>query len=73
MELHHPIHIQRDDGLIEIPLDHVDDYTIDIHWRTTPDQKLGLAISLLALLVLFWLSFRSEAKEPASRIAGASN
>jgi hypothetical protein len=56
MELHHPIHIRRDDGLIEIPLDHVDNYTIDIHWRTTPDQKLGLALSVLAVLVLLWLS-----------------
>ena len=72
MELHHPAHIQRDDGLVEIALDHVDNYTINIHWRNTLDQKLGLALSLIALLLLFWLSFRSAAKEPASRIAGSN-
>jgi len=55
---HHPPHITRDDGLIEIPLNNPNNYTIDIHWRTTPDQKLGLALSLIALLVLLWLSLR---------------
>jgi hypothetical protein len=56
--LHHPAHIQRDDGLLEILLDHTGDYTIDIRWRTTADQQLGLAASLAALLILIALLLR---------------
>jgi len=47
-----PTHIPRPDGLIAISLNHVDDYTIDIHWRRTPDQQLGLALTALALITL---------------------
>jgi hypothetical protein len=50
----HPPHIPRDDGLIEVPLT-PGTHTIDITWHTTPDQTLGLALSILALLVLLWL------------------
>jgi hypothetical protein len=64
MELHHPVHIPRDDGLIEIPLDHTDNYSIDIHWRTTPDQQLGLALTIIALLALLWLTFRPKLVTP---------
>jgi hypothetical protein len=59
--LTHPPHTPRDDGLIEIPLDHASDYTINIQWHTTPDQQLGLALSSAALLVLLWLSLRPQA------------
>jgi hypothetical protein len=52
MELHHPAHIPRPDGLIAIPLNHVDDYTIDITWHRTPDQTLGLALSILSIIAL---------------------
>ena len=68
MDVDHPRHISRDDGLLSIPLP-AGPSTIDIHWHTTPDQQLGLILSLVALLLLFWLSFRSAAKESASATA----
>jgi hypothetical protein len=48
-------HLQRDDGLLAIPLDGPGNYPIDIHWRTLPDQTLGLTLSTLALLIVLWL------------------
>jgi hypothetical protein len=58
--LDHPAHIQRDDGLIAVPLYYASNYTIDISWRHTPDQELGDALSLCALLALA-LTFRRSA------------
>jgi hypothetical protein len=52
-------HVQRDDGLLAIRLDGPAHFPIDIAWRTTPDQQLGLALSILALLTLLYLSFRT--------------
>jgi hypothetical protein len=67
MELHHPVRIPRDDGLIAIYLNHVDNYTIDIRWHRTWDQTLGLALSALALLALLgetWLTSRTSRQSP---------
>ncbi len=60
-----PRHIQRDDGLIAIPL-RAGDNTIAITWRHTLDQQLGLLISVLAAgiyaaLIFFGRSRRIEA------------
>jgi hypothetical protein len=51
-----PNHLERDDGLLTIPL-HAGPATLEITWQRTPDQTLGLAISALALLALA-LTFR---------------
>jgi hypothetical protein len=61
MELHHPAHIARDDGLIAIRLDHADDCTLDIAWHRTWDQTLGLILSALAL---FYLTLTSLLHRP---------
>jgi len=62
MELRHPAHISRADGLIAIALDHVDNYTIDITWHRTPDQTLGLILSTVALIALAF-TYRSRQPE----------
>ena len=51
-------HIQRDDGLLAIALP-AGPSTIDICWRTTPDQVLGWALSGCGLLAL-GLTLRSR-------------
>jgi hypothetical protein len=51
-----PNHLERDDGLLTIPLP-AGPSTLDITWHRTPDQTLGLAISALALIALA-LTFR---------------
>jgi hypothetical protein len=60
LELDHPPHIQRDDGLIAIPLYYPADYKIDITWRSTLDQQLGLALSFFALILLAFSAYRSR-------------
>jgi hypothetical protein len=45
-----PAHIPRDDGLIALALP-AGPSAVDIVWRWTPDQKSGLAISAVALVV----------------------
>jgi hypothetical protein len=55
-----PPHTQRDDGLLAIALP-VGPSTIDIAWRYTLDQKLGMAISACALALL-GLTFRRSRK-----------
>jgi hypothetical protein len=57
--LEHPPHIFRDDGLIAIPLYYAADHTIDITWRRTTDQLLGLILTTLALFTLGVLSIYS--------------
>jgi hypothetical protein len=54
MHLNHPNHIQRDDGLITLPIPKGPS-AIDIAYTQTLDQTLGDAISLLsfAFLVFF--------------------
>ena len=59
----HPSHFLRTDGLIAIALNHADDYTIDITWRRTLDQTLGLILSTLALLALA-LTYRKPNPPP---------
>jgi hypothetical protein len=62
MERYHPAHNPRDDGLVALTLYYPSDYTIDIAWHRTFDQNLGLAITILALLVLLcetWLTPRT--------------
>jgi hypothetical protein len=54
-------HLQRDDGLLAIAVS-AGSSTIDISWHRTTDQNLGLAITILALLVLLcetWLTPRT--------------
>ena len=46
-----PPHLQRDDGLLAIPLP-AGPSTIDITWRRTLDQQLGLTLSAIALILL---------------------
>jgi hypothetical protein len=58
-ERYQHVHIARDDGLIAIPLYCGALHTTDITWRTTLDQKLGVILSIFALLILVWLSFRT--------------
>jgi hypothetical protein len=50
--------VQRDDGLIAIPLP-AGISTIDITWHRTTDQTLGLILTTLALLMLGFLSIHS--------------
>jgi hypothetical protein len=56
-------HLQRDDGLLAIPLP-PGDSTIDIRWHRTWDQTLGDSISLLALASLATLLPRSRTIKP---------
>jgi len=64
MELHHPIHIPRPDGLIAFALDHVDDYTIDITWHRTLDQTVGLTLTTLSLIALAFTYRRRSSPHP---------
>ena len=50
-------HIQRDDGLIAIPVP-AGPSTIDIHYAQTLDQTIGDAISLASLALLLYLLLR---------------
>jgi hypothetical protein len=59
MDPDQPTHIQRDDGLLAIALP-AGASTVEIAWRHTPDQELGDALSLCALLALA-LTFRRNA------------
>jgi hypothetical protein len=63
-----PEHIQRDDGLIAIPLP-AGHSTIDIAWQRTPDQTLGLVLTTVALLLLGFgsiLSYRTHRSRPTA-------
>ena len=53
--LNHPNHIQRDDGLIVLAIDHSANFTIDIAYTQTLDQTLGDVISLLSFVSLVFL------------------
>ena len=55
--------VQRDDGLIAIPLP-AGRSTIDITWHRTTDQFLGLLLTTLALLTLGFLSIYSYRTQP---------
>jgi hypothetical protein len=54
-----PAHIQRDDGLLAIALPSGPS-TLDIAWRYTLDQKLGIATSACALAMLGLTFLRSR-------------
>jgi hypothetical protein len=54
---------QRDDGLIALDLP-AGISTIDIRYARTPDQTVGDAITLLALLILLWLMIGSRKRSP---------
>ncbi len=56
-------HLQRDDGLLAVPLP-AGRSTIDIRWHRTWDEWLGDAISLLALGMLAALVVRSRTIKP---------
>ncbi len=58
MDPDHPAHLRRDDGLLAIALP-AGASTIDIQWRETRDQQLGLALSGCGVLA-FGLTFRSR-------------
>jgi hypothetical protein len=56
-------HLQRDDGLLAIALP-AGPSTIDVRWHRTPDQILGDAVSILALVLLGVLLLRSRTINP---------
>ena len=68
MHLNHPNHVQRDDGLISLPLYYAADFTIDIRYAHTLDQTVGDILSLVALAILFFVLSRKSQKDliPAS-------
>ncbi len=63
MHLNHPNHIERDDGLIALPLGYAAAFTIDIAYTHTLDQTLGVVISLVALAFLALLIFTGHQKK----------
>jgi hypothetical protein len=60
MHLNHPNHIQRDDGLIALPLYYAADYKIEIDYVQRFDQTLGDIVSLVSLMLLAFLLARRE-------------
>jgi hypothetical protein len=66
--LDHPGHLQRDDGLIAVPISSAGDHTFNIAWKMLPDQLIGYILSALALLVLAGLIFL-----PQPRVAGRAS
>ena len=52
----HPAPLQRDDGLLAIPVP-AGDSKIDISWRRTLDQQVGLAMSGIAFCIYLALVF----------------
>jgi uncharacterized membrane protein len=54
MHHNHPNHIQRDDGLIALPLDVPTNYIIDIAYTRSFDQTTGDILSALALITLLF-------------------
>jgi hypothetical protein len=67
MERYHPAHNLRNDGLVALTLWYGSDYTLDITWRRTLDQTLGLVLSTLALLALVLTYRRKTAANPPRR------
>jgi len=59
-------HVQRDDGLIALPIP-AGPSTIDIHYAQTLDQTLGDIFSLTSLALLLLLLARSRRKTARSR------
>ena len=60
MAVNHPTRIQRDDGLIVLPIGDAADFTIDIAYTQTLDQTLGDAICLLSSVSLVLLIRRDS-------------
>jgi hypothetical protein len=58
-----PSHLQRDDGLLAIPLP-AGPSILDITWHRTLDQQLGLALSCLALILLT-VTVKLDRKSPS--------
>ena len=57
-------HIQRDDGLIALPIP-AGSSTIDIHYSQTRDQTLGDIISAISLSLLLLLTLRRTPRLPS--------
>ncbi|MGI4830088.1 MAG: hypothetical protein ACRYFU_18090 [Janthinobacterium lividum] len=55
----HPVHLQRDDGLLALALP-AGNNIVDIRWRTLPDMWAGDGLSVVALLTAGWLRLRSR-------------
>jgi hypothetical protein len=51
-------HLQRDDGLIALPIP-AGSSTIDIHYAQTLDQTLGEILSLMSLALLLFFLIRT--------------
>jgi hypothetical protein len=49
-----PKHLQRDDGLLVIPITAAGSTLVNIDWHYSEDQILGLCLSGLALMLLLW-------------------
>jgi hypothetical protein len=59
--IEHPIHVQRDDGLLAIALPRGES-TIDIRWHRTLDQQLGLSLSAIAACIYAALILRARSR-----------
>ena len=60
LDIDHTPHVQREDGLLAIPLYNAGDYKIDITWHRTLDQTLGLALTACSLLALAFSFYREQ-------------
>jgi hypothetical protein len=49
-----PKRLQRDDGLLAIPITAAGSTLVNITWHYTEDQVLGLCLSAIALMLLLW-------------------
>jgi hypothetical protein len=58
-------HLQRDDGLVAIPIP-AGPSTIDVHYAQSPDQILGDILSLTSLALLLFFLLRTDNKIPVT-------
>jgi hypothetical protein len=63
LSLFHPKHIQREDGLVALPVYYAADYKIDITYTQTLDQILGDIVSLASCALLLILLIRARTKK----------
>ena len=62
MNLNHPEHIQRPDGLITLPIYYAADYTINVRYTTPRDKILGAILTIIALMILSFLLLRDRTR-----------
>lgn len=69
-QIDHPTH--RNDGLLVIPIA-AGATRIDIRWRLTTDQWLGIVLSLIALAITLTLAISNRTRVPHSNFAERRN